>query len=149
MFSNVYVPPGGPPQVSPPDTRIHSIMGTDNIFALLRDFYKELSQSEISNLFPTTPEALEEAADKSACFFTGLFGGPPLFHKLHGPPMLRKRHMPWAIDENAKEIWVKCFKKTLENSDKYQFPQEYLPGFITFLEGFSGWMINKAPQGES
>ena len=149
MFSNIYVPPGGPPQVSPPDTRIHSIMGTDNIFAMLRDFYKNLAQSEIAHLFPKDPEKLEEAADKSACFFTGLLGGPPLFHQLHGPPMLRRRHMPWAIGERAREIWTDCFKTTLKDFEKYEFPEEYLPGFINFLEKFGGWMVNKAPKGDS
>ncbi len=145
VFQNIYVPPAGPPQVAPPDTRIHAQMGTENIFAMLRDFYQRLSQSEISALFPQDPDALKEAADKSACFFTGLLGGPPLFHERHGPPMLRRRHFPFVIDERARQVWVDCFKATLKEADRFQFPVEYLPGFIEFLDKFSGWMVNRAP----
>ena len=38
MQREVYVPPSGPPRVKPPDPAIYAAMGTDNIFAMLRDF---------------------------------------------------------------------------------------------------------------
>ena len=58
---------------------------------------------------------------------------------------MRQRHMPFAIDQEARNVWLGCFKKTLEQAeDQYAFPPEHLPGFITFLEGFSAWMVNRA-----
>jgi hemoglobin len=138
-----YVPAGGPPRVAPPDPAIYAAMGTDNIFAMIRDFYRELEQSSIRHLFP---EDMMAAADKSAAFFVGLLGGPPLYHQRYGNPMMRARHMPFAIDEAARQEWLRCFALVLEDAPaRYNFPPQHLLGFWAFLEGFSSWMVNTAP----
>lgn len=129
----------GPPQVDPPDPHIFEVMGADNIVQLLEDFYLELEKSEIRDMFPLD---MKLASRKSAAFFIGLCGGPPIYHQLYGHPRLRQRHMPFPIDKKAQEVWLECFKKTLASPDKYHFPEECLDGFINFLEGFSPWMIN-------
>ena len=140
-----YTPPGGPPQVAPPDPRIYSTMGETNIFRLLEDFYKELSLSPIAPLFASDKAELKEQAHKSARFFTGLLVGPPLYHQKHGNPALRFRHLPFPIDAKARLVWLGCFKKVLVNAElEYNFPAEYLPGFVNFIEGFSTWMVNKS-----
>lgn len=142
MQENIFVPAGGPPRVEPPDTAIYAAMGTDNIFAMLRDFYRELEKSSVRHLFP---EDMIAAADKSAAFFVGLLGGPQLYHQLYGNPMMRARHMPFAIDEAARQEWLRCFALVLEDAPtRYNFPPEHLPGFWDFLVGFSGWMVNTA-----
>ena len=61
-------------------------MGQENIFKMLEDFYLELEQSSIRHLFPDDVVA---ASRKSAAFFVGLLGGPPLYQQLYGPPMMR------------------------------------------------------------
>ena len=130
----------GPPQVDPPSPEIFEAMGADNIVQMLEDFYLELQQSQISSMFP---EDMVTASRKSAAFFIGLCGGPPLYHQMFGPPRLRARHMPFRIDEEAQVVWLDCFKKVLEEGpSRYDFPEEHLPGFINFLEKFSPWMIN-------
>lgn len=130
----------GPPQVDPPSHKIFEEMGSENIVQLLEDFYDELGQSEIKSMFP---EDLKAASRKSAAFFIGLCGGPPLYHQLYGHPRLRARHMPFTIDERAKDVWLNCFEKVLVDSkEKYNFPEDCLPGFLNFLKGFSPWMVN-------
>ena len=139
---NIYVPPGGPPQGIAPSREIHAAMGTDNNFRMCADFYAEIEHSSVRHLFP---ENLPEASKKIAAFFVGLLGGPPLFHELYGDPMMRARHMKFPIDEAARQEWLRCFYKVLEEAPaKYSFPEEHLPGFIRFLDGFSGWMVNRA-----
>ena len=76
MSRQIYVPPGGPPQGPPPDPEIYRIMGEVNIFKMMSDFYKELEKSEVRPLFPAD---MEEASKKSAAFFVGILGGPPLY----------------------------------------------------------------------
>lgn len=140
--ASIYVPPGGPPQGIAPSREIHAVMGTDNIFRMCADFYAEIEHSSVRHLFP---EDLPEASKKIAAFFVGLLGGPPLFHELYGDPMMRARHMKFPIDEAARREWLRCFYKVLENApSKYNFPEEHLPGFIRFLDGFSAWMVNRA-----
>ena len=137
-----YVPPGGPPRVAAPSPEIYAAMGQENIFAMLADFYKVLEVSEIRQMFPRD---MARASRKSAAFFVGLLGGPPLYHQQYGNPMMRARHMPFAIDEAARQVWLACFDAVLADApEKYNFPAEHLPTFRDFLVGFSGWMVNTA-----
>lgn len=138
-----YVPPGGPPQERP-NPAIYARMGEANIFKMLEDFYIELGKSEIKHLFPSD---MKEASKKSGAFFVFLLGGPPLYQERHGSPMMRQRHMAFTIDENARQVWLDCFRKTLIDAEKkYQFPPEYMEEFVGFLERFSLWMVNtRAP----
>lgn len=143
MPREIYVPPEGPPRVSPPDPSIYAQMGEENIFTMLRDFYRELEASSIRAMFP---DDMDAASQKSAAFFVGLLGGPPLYHQRYGSPMMRARHMPFPIDEPARQEWLACFNRILDEAPaRYDFPAAHLPGFRAFLDGFSRWMVNKAP----
>ena len=95
----IYTPPGGPPQGPGPNSAIYKMMGEANIFRMMSDFYKELEKSDIRRLFP--PD-MEEASKKSAMFFVGLLGGPPLYLQKYGSPRMRARHLPFEIDEKAR-----------------------------------------------
>ena len=137
----IYTPPTGPPQGPGPSREIYALMGEKNIFRMLSDFYAELGKSEIRRLFPAD---LEAASRKSAEFFIGLLGGPPVYVQKHGSPRLRARHLPFEIDESARTTWLACFDRILEDAEKkYAFPPQHLQGFKEFLVGFSGWMVNK------
>lgn len=121
-------------------------MGQDNIFAMLEDFYRELEQSTIRPMFP---EDMAAASRRSAAFFVGLLGGPPLYQQLYGPPMMRARHLPFPIDEAARQEWLACFNRVLDHApERYNFPAEHIPGFRAFLEGFSSWMVNTGPSSD-
>ncbi len=142
MTRDMYVPPGGPPRVEPPSSDIYAAMGEEAIFAMLADFYAGLEQSSIRALFPRDMQA---ASEKSAAFFVGLLGGPPLYHQRYGNPAMRARHMPFAIDEAARLVWLDCFEAVLVDApQKYGFPAEHLAGFRAFLREFSRWMVNTA-----
>jgi hemoglobin len=131
----------GPPQVDRPNEEIYARMGEENIYLMLEDFYIELGKSSIKNMFPGD---LKASSEKSAAFFVGLCGGPPLYHQRYGNPMLRRRHMPFAIDEHAKDEWLRCFESILQEApSKYNFPAEHIQGFRDFLNGFSPWMMNR------
>jgi hemoglobin len=118
-------------------------MGEAKIFAMIEDFYRELERSSLRAMFPRDMVA---ASHKSAAFFVGLLGGPPLYHQRYGNPMMRARHLPFVIDEAARQEWLACFDCVLDRAvAEYQFPAEHLPGFRAFLVGFSSWMVNSAP----
>ena len=139
----IYVPPGGPPRVAAPSAEIYAVMGEANIFAMLEAFYHELDRSSLRSMFPRD---MVKASQKSAAFFVGLLGGPPLYHQRYGNPMMRARHLPFVIDEAARQEWLACFDRVLADAPaKYNFPAEHLPGFRAFLVGFSSWMVNTAP----
>jgi hemoglobin len=142
MERSIYTPPGGPPQGPGPSPEIYATMGEASIFRMISDFYKELENSEVRHLFP--PD-MEEASKKSAAFFVTILGGPPLYFQKYGSPRMRARHLPFEIDERARQVWLECFEKTLERADvKYGFPPQHMEGFKQFLRGFSAWMVNKS-----
>jgi hemoglobin len=88
---------------------------------------------------------MEEASKKSAMFFVTLLGGPPLYLQKYGSPRMRARHIPFEIDESARQVWLRCFDDVLAGSEtKYNFPAQHLQGFKDFLKSFSAWMVNKA-----
>jgi hemoglobin len=142
MERSIYTPPGGPPQGPGPNPAIYKTMGEANIFRMMSDLYKEIEKSNIRHLFPAD---MEEASRKSALFFVTILGGPPLYAQRFGSPRMRARHIPFEIDERARQTWLACFERTLEGADvKYNFPLEHLQGFKDFLTSFSAWMVNKA-----
>jgi len=141
---DIYTPPGGPPQGPPPPAGIYESIGEEGIYMLLEDFYLRLEKSDISNIFPKGELAMVEASKKSADFFIGLLGGPPLYHQRYGPPRLRARHLPFPIPDSARLTWLACFKESLDDlSSKNKFPPELKNSFYDFLESFSTWMVNR------
>lgn len=136
-----YLPPGGPPQGINPNPAIYAAMGEENIYKMLEDFYLLLGESAIKGMFATD---MKEASKRSAAFFVFILGGPPLYQQQFGPPRMRHRHFSFAIDEEARRVWIACFNEVLVDAEKkYNFPSEHLPGFHRYLEEFSGWMVNK------
>ena len=110
------------------------------MFQMLEDLYGELEKSSVRHLFPPDMVA---ASRRSAAFFVQLLGGPPLFSQAYGPPRLRQRHIPFEIDQAARDEWVACFDRTLADAEeRYGFPVEHLETFRTFLGTFANWMVN-------
>jgi hemoglobin len=141
-----YTPPGGPPAVAIPSPEIFTSMGADGFYRMLEDFYRALSASDIRNMFPSTEEGLINSSRRSAAFFIQICGGPPAYSEQFGPPRLRARHLPFAIGEMEKTVWLSCFMDILEDApEKYQFPETHLPGFKAWLTAFASWMVNRKP----
>ena len=115
-------------------------MGEAGIVRMIEDVYRELERSGLRELFP---EDMMAAAQRSAAFFVGLLGGPPLYHQRFGNPMMRARHLRFRITPRAREEWLACFERVLtEAPARHGFPAHHLPGFRAFLRDFSLWMVN-------
>ena len=56
---------------------------------------------------------LGHARDKLFMFLSGWLGGPSLYIEKYGHPRLRARHLPFAIDENARDQWMLCMRQAL------------------------------------
>jgi len=135
--SDVFTPPGGPPQ-KPLNRELFGILGEEKIREMLRIHYSHLEESSVRDLFP---QDMEEASQKAADFFIQVMGGPPYYAQKYGPPRMRARHMPFPISPEARNIWLACFRKAL---DELPFPEENRAEFDEFLDSFSNWMINRS-----
>jgi hemoglobin len=142
MTNLPFIPPVDPRSIAAPSREIYAAMGEANVYRMLEDFYRELEQSAVRGLFP---KDMLKASQRSAAFYVGLLGGPPQYHERYGNPMMRARHMPFPIDQTARDEWLTCFERVLAGAPaKYNFPAEHLPGFIEFLRRFSLWMMNSS-----
>ena len=56
---------------------------------------------------------LASARDKLFKFLSGWLGGPNLFIEEFGHPMLRARHLPFAIGEAERDQWMLCMRQAL------------------------------------
>ncbi|MDF1810127.1 MAG: hypothetical protein P1U42_10575 [Phycisphaerales bacterium] len=144
----VYTPPGGPPQTDRIPAAVYEQMGEENITRFTHAFYTRLGQSSIAHMFPKSEKNLMRAADKSAAMFVFLFGGPHAYQQRYGQPMLRARHIPFVIDEPARQEWLRCYRETLdEASEKFNMPNEHIDAVWKFISDFSTWMVNAQTPG--
>jgi len=60
------------------------------------------------------PEDLTGSRQKLFEFLSGWLGGPPLFVEKHGPPMLRRRHLPFRIGAQESDQWLLCMRTALD-----------------------------------
>ena len=51
---------------------------------------------------------LTSAESKLIKYMTGWLGGPNLYIEEYGHPMLRARHLPFAIGESERDQWMFC-----------------------------------------
>lgn len=138
----IHVPKMNPADMPALSLEIYASMGSEGIFKMLADFYRRLEASRIRHLFG---EDMQTASRRSAAFYVQLLGGPPMYNEQYGPPMMRRRHLPFEIDEESRVVWRDCFYATLETAEKdFGFPEAHLPSFKEFIERFSQWMVNTA-----
>jgi hemoglobin len=54
--------------------------------------------------------------DKLHMFLSGWLGGPQLYVEAFGHPRLRARHLPFAIDRDARDQWMWCMEQALQEA---------------------------------
>ncbi len=95
-------------------TMYERLGGEPAVRALVDRFYDLMDTlPEVAVLRAMHPDDLASSRDKLHWFLVGYTGGPPLYHQKIGHPMLRARHMPFAIDDAARDQWMLCMDRAL------------------------------------
>ena len=81
--------------------------GRDAIARLVEAFYDRIEADP--ELRPVFPADLGPGREKQKAFLEQWLGGEPRYERAHGPPALRRRHLPFAITERAAERWLAHF----------------------------------------
>ncbi len=88
---------------------------------------------------------LTEAREKLFMFLTGWSGGPSLYIERYGHPMLRKRHMPFAIGESERDQWMFCMVRAMH---EIKMEEPMVVRLAQALWSVADFMRNK-PEGEA
>ncbi len=100
---------------TPEKTPYEIIGGEKGARAISERFYDIMASDEYAKpLYDMHPQPLDRIRQVFFEFLSGWLGGPSLFEQNHGQPMLRKRHMPFLIDQNLRDQWMYCMNKTLD-----------------------------------
>ncbi len=127
---------------SPERTPFELIGGDAALRRVVERFYALMDEvPEYHGVRRLHPESLAGSADKLYWFLSGWLGGPPLYAQKIGNPMLRARHLPFAIGRAERDQWLACMKQALEECAVE--PPEFRQWLLGQLFGTADWMRNK------
>ena len=84
--------------------------------------------------------SLESAREKLYLFLSGWLGGPSLYTDRYGHPMLRARHLPFAIGTTERDQWMSCMVQAME---EVEVPQDLRAALTKAFFGTADWMRNR------
>lgn len=115
--------------------------GVENIRQLVEMFYDIMDTDPKAQPIRNMHQAdLTSAREKLFMFLTGWTGGPQLYIERYGHPMLRKRHLPFAIDESARDQWMYCIIKAMH---QLGYDDELMKKLASQLYGVADFMRNQ------
>ncbi len=125
-----------------PDTPPYDLLGGDaKLKSLVTRFYALMhSEPEYAGIRKLHPPTLEHSTEKLYMFLSGWLGGPPLYVQKHGHPMLRARHLPFAIGESERDQWMSCMTRAMQEEGVEPKLSEFL---LASLYKTADWMRNK------
>lgn len=118
------------------EEEVYERIGEDGFERLVREFYAQVPGDDV--LGPMYPkDDLAGAQQRLRDFLVGRFGGPPRYIMERGHPRLRMRHMPFVVDERARDRWVLLMGNALDRAalpeDATALLREFFGAMATFL----------------
>ena len=121
---------GGEPAVRSLVDRFYDLMDLDPAYAALRALH---------------PTVLDGSRDKLYWFLCGWLGGPQHYTERFGHPMLRARHLPFAIGIRKRDQWLACMRQAMQD---LRLDGELAARLGVSFFGTADWMRNRqTPQG--
>lgn len=93
-------------RASRPDSFFEAVGGHATFEKLVRIFYEGVAEDPVMReMYPE--EDLGPAAERLQLFLEQYWGGPTTYSDTRGHPRLRMRHVPYSIDSDARDRWIK------------------------------------------
>lgn len=120
------------------EAAIYSMIGEDGFIRLVAAFYRQVPQDDIlGKMYP--PAELAAAEQRLRDFLIYRFGGPQRYIEQRGHPRLRARHLPFRIDQAARDRWMQLMNNAFTAA---ALPAEAEQFLRAFFEQMSTFMIN-------
>ena len=92
--------------------------GEQGVHRLVDAFYQIMdSRPDTAGIRALHPEDISSSNQRLFMYFSGWFGGPPLFTDAYGHPRLRARHLPFKIDVSERDQWLLCMAGAFKQID--------------------------------
>jgi len=116
--------------------------GESAVRALVDRFYDLMDlEPAYARLRALHPATLEGSRDKLFWYLCGWLGGPNHYIERFGHPMLRARHLPYAIGNAERDQWMTCMTQALRECG---VDVELAQGLRHAFQGTADWMRNRA-----
>ena len=116
--------------------------GTATIRQLVETFYDVMdTDSKAAPIRAMHPADLTASREKLFMFLTGWTGGPQLYIERYGHPFLRRKHMPFSIDESARDQWMYCMISAMQ---QLKMDEKLMQALGEQLYGVADFMRNQA-----
>ncbi|GLY17725.1 globin [Kineosporia rhizophila] len=118
---------------SPSTTNVtfyEAVGGRETFAKLVHTFYQGIAQDPV--LRPMYPdEDLGPAEQRMLMFLEQYWGGPTTYSEQRGHPRLRMRHMPFQVNSDARDRWLKHMRAGVDSLD---LPPAYESMLWDYLE---------------
>jgi hemoglobin len=126
-------------EITVDEANIYLMIGEEGFTRLVAAFYRQVPADEIlGRMYPE--DDLAGAVQRLRDFLIYRFGGPQRYIEERGHPRLRARHIPFVIDQAARDRWMQLMDKAFTDAD---LPAEAEQMLRAFIEQMSTFMINK------
>jgi hemoglobin len=119
-------------------TIYEAVGGMPTFERLVDAFYAGVADDPI--LRPMYPDDLAPSKRHLALFLAQYFGGPQTYNQERGHPRLRMRHLPFAIDQRARDAWIRHMTAAVDTLD---LPRAARDEFLRYFEGAADFLINR------
>lgn len=124
---------------NPEQETLYKRIGGDETFRCLVDaFYARIERDPL--LRPLFPDDLEPGKEHQFLFLTQYWGGPARYNEQRGHPRLRLRHAPFAIDQAARDAWVRHMIAAI---DEVGIPEPDRTALVAYFERSGSFLINR------
>jgi hemoglobin len=114
---------------------IYKQIGEEGFARLVRAFYAQVPADDV--LGPMYPAGdLPGAEERLKDFLVGRFGGPPRYIEQRGHPRLRMRHLPFKLDQAARDRWVQLMDQALDEAKLPKESEDLLRAFFHHMATF-------------
>ena len=118
---------------------LYARIGEDGFARLVRAFYAQVPGDDILGaMYPK--DDLAGAEVRLRDFLVGRFGGPPRYIEARGHPRRRMRHLPFSIDQAARDRWVTLMDRALSVAT---LPPDVTDQLREFLHETATFMVNR------
>ena len=124
------------------DQTPYELLGGDaGVRALVDAFYDRMDLEEsFAGIRKLHHATLDGSRDKLYWFPSGWLGGPQHYVERFGHPMLRARHLPFAIASAERDQWLACMRLAL---DDVNAPAALVEPLMKAFHGTADWMRNR------